>query len=249
MTNDNTCAGISQVYVKNIDTGEIVMASVDNQGNPGNGDSSGSGEGYRPGISSDGRYVAFHTYATNLVPDEYDSAGNVALHDLWTGTMTGLTIPGDNGTYFSSSSTPAISASGRHVVFYSESPLDTRFQDNSTNTTRGYFLHDRAVPLAPTLTYLVSGGSQITLHFTPPPSDPNGDNLPITSYQARCEGKKGAVGTATGSGSPITVTGLKGGTSYWCSVSAINSAGASSGSNAILRKGASIAPLLGILLD
>jgi hypothetical protein len=62
----------------------------------------------------------------------------------------------------------------------------------------------------------------VTVHFTPPTLT---GGSPITSYTVTAvPGDK----TATGAGSPITVSGLTNGTSYTFTVSATNGIGASS---------------------
>jgi hypothetical protein len=56
--------GYNQVYVKDTQTGILTMASVSPSGVLGDKDSCG---GERPALSYDGRYVAYPSYATNLV--------------------------------------------------------------------------------------------------------------------------------------------------------------------------------------
>lgn len=75
------------------------------------------------------------------------------------------------------------------------------------------------VPGAPIIGAATSGAQSATVSFTPPAFD---GGSPITGYAATCN--PGNV-TATGSGSPITITGLVNGTPYDCSVRASNSAG------------------------
>ena len=41
----------------------------------------GNGESYRPAISADGRYVAFESFATNLVGGDTNGAGDVFVRD------------------------------------------------------------------------------------------------------------------------------------------------------------------------
>ncbi len=73
-----------------------------------------------------------------------------------------------------------------------------------------------AVPDAPTALTAAAGNGSATLSF----AAPNDNGAPITSYVAQC----GAV-TGGGTGSPITISGLANGTSYSCSVAAVNSVG------------------------
>jgi mono/diheme cytochrome c family protein len=82
------------------------------------------------------------------------------------------------------------------------------------------------VPGAPTLNTATGGNNKITLAFTAPASDGGSS---ITSYTATCGGI-----TGTGSGSPVTVSGLTNGMSYSCSVTATNPVGTSVASNSMM---------------
>ncbi len=67
------------VFVYNRNTGKIRRVSVRSNGNQlENGDS------FEPSISASGRFVAFHSLATNLVSDDTNGTGDVFVHD-WQG--------------------------------------------------------------------------------------------------------------------------------------------------------------------
>ncbi|MBK9441773.1 MAG: fibronectin type III domain-containing protein [Comamonadaceae bacterium] len=105
-----------------------------------------------------------------------------------------------------------------------------------------------ALPGAPTLLRLTPGNGSMRIEFSPPAST---GEVPITSYTASCSGSGVSSRTATGTSSPITVTGLTNNVNYTCTVSATNSAGtgtASASASKVVRP-ASIAPILSILLD
>ncbi len=68
-------------------------------------------------ISADGRFVAFESQSTNLVPG-LDGGTHVFLHDLATSTTT-VVDTGPNGLADGDSSAPAISSDGRYVAFQS----------------------------------------------------------------------------------------------------------------------------------
>ncbi|ABW68919.1 TolB family protein [Desulfosudis oleivorans] len=73
----------------------------------------------RPSISYGGRYVAFESYATNLV-DGGSTGNQVFVYDRTTGDMV-IASAVDGGTAWgnSTSETPAISSDGRYVAFRS----------------------------------------------------------------------------------------------------------------------------------
>jgi hypothetical protein len=82
------------------------------------------------------------------------------------------------------------------------------------------------VPGAPTIGAATAGNTSASIAFTAPTS--NG-GAAITGYTVSCTGG-GATKTATGTASPVAVTGLVNGTAYACSVKAANSAGSSTAS-------------------
>jgi len=71
---------ILQVYLRDRQVGQTTQVSVDDEGNCANGSSFG------PLISGDGRYVAFSSAASNLVPGA--GSGGIFLHDRGTETVT-----------------------------------------------------------------------------------------------------------------------------------------------------------------
>jgi len=82
-------------------------------------------------------------------------------------------------------------------------------------------------PSVPTAITAVPGNAQATLAFSPPAND---GGSPILEYKAYClagstSGAKFTDLTATGSASPLTVTGLTNGTTYGCWVVARNAEG------------------------
>jgi hypothetical protein len=85
-----------------------------------------------------------------------------------------------------------------------------------------------SVPAAPTLNGATGGNASAVVSFTAPTMT---GNLAITGYTATCSAASG-IRTASGAGSPLTVTGLANGTQYACAVAATNLAGtgAASGS-------------------
>jgi Tol biopolymer transport system component len=79
---NNSCGGgpnnqgnCWDIFVHDLQTGRTSRASVDNEGNQGNDESVG------PYISADGRYVAFGSNASNLVPYDTNGVSDVFVHD------------------------------------------------------------------------------------------------------------------------------------------------------------------------
>lgn len=88
--------------------------SVDSSGGQGNGNS------HVPSLSSDGRYVAFHSLATNLVPGDTNGFVDVFVHDRMTGQTTRVSVDSGGGQSNKGSARCSISEDGRFVAFDSE---------------------------------------------------------------------------------------------------------------------------------
>ena len=64
------------IFVHDRQTGQTIRASVASDGSQSDGDSAGVT------ISADGRYVAFHSFASNLVSGDTNNCPDVFVHDL-----------------------------------------------------------------------------------------------------------------------------------------------------------------------
>ncbi len=106
----------SDIYVRNADAGfeRVSVATV--TGTEANGPS------FSPAITPDGRYVAFVSSATNLVPNDVNGVADVFVRDRETGTTTLVSV-GPGGVQADGESSdglpPSISADGRYVAFSS----------------------------------------------------------------------------------------------------------------------------------
>src|ERR1017187_5984734 len=107
------------IFVRDVVNGLTTLVSVSTNGTSGNGASRGSV------MTGDGRYVAFVSAATNLVPGDTNGIADVFVRDLQAGTtkLAGVgastnSNPPITGTV-SSSESPEITPDGRYVAFYS----------------------------------------------------------------------------------------------------------------------------------
>ena len=125
--------GVADVFVRDRLAGTTRRVSVGPSGQQAN-----DASGFRPTISANGRYVAFASFASNLVPGDVNGVGDVFVRDLVAGTTrlvsVGLGGPGDNGSF-----EPAISADGRHVAFSSAA---RNLVPGDTNEVADLFVHD-----------------------------------------------------------------------------------------------------------
>lgn len=130
--NDNNST--SDIFIHNSQTGQTNRISIASDGTEGNGDS------YYPSLSVDGRYVTFHSDASNLVANDTNNAIDVFVHDRQTGQTSRVSVTSEGVQGNSESSYPRISADGRYVGFVSYA---TNLIANDTNGVTDIFVHDR----------------------------------------------------------------------------------------------------------
>ncbi|MBF9234913.1 PD40 domain-containing protein [Microvirga sp. BT350] len=105
--------GKTDIFRKDLNTGEIIRVSTAVDGTQANGESVGIS------VSADGRYAVFESQATNLVAGGTNGKTHVFRKDLQTGEVTILSMSAD-GTQGSGNSFGAgISSDGRYVVISS----------------------------------------------------------------------------------------------------------------------------------
>ncbi len=126
--------GASDIFVHDMQTHLTRRVSVDSNGIQGNGHS------YRPVVSADGRYIAFDSDASNLVPGDTNGNTDVFVHDQQTGVTTRMSVRSDGWQGLGTSLSPSVSADGRYVAFHSSA---ANLAANDTNLANDIFLHDR----------------------------------------------------------------------------------------------------------
>jgi Tol biopolymer transport system component len=135
LVDNDTNKAVTDVFVHDRVTGQTSLISRHTNGTQGNGNSLGAS------ISADGRFVAYHSQATNLIEIDTNGRVDIFLHDRQTG-QTSLISRHTDGTQGNdgSSFNPSISADGRFVAFSSQAQ---NLIDNDTNNRDDIFIHDR----------------------------------------------------------------------------------------------------------
>jgi Tol biopolymer transport system component len=115
---------------------------------------------FRPALSADGRYVAFSSAASNLVPEKSKKRlpFNIYVHDQFGGSTELVSVAMDGMAATKGMSWyPAISADGRFVAF--DSAANNLVPEDTSNLGRDAFVHDRDTGLT-TLVSVASDGTQ-----------------------------------------------------------------------------------------
>ena len=148
------------VFVRDRQTGVTERVSVDSGGAETNG-------GYEPTISPDGRYVAFTSGASNLVPGDTNGAEDVFVHDRQTGVTERVSVDSAGGQGNGLSAGSAISADGDHLAFYSNA---SNLVPGDSNGATDVFVRDRLLPFwtaTPTDTPTLTPTNTPTPTYTP----------------------------------------------------------------------------------
>ncbi|MGA7731974.1 MAG: S-layer homology domain-containing protein [Chloroflexia bacterium] len=93
----------------------VSLADNEAQGNNASGI-----EGIRTGVSADGRFVAFYSFASNLVPGDTNGHPDVFLRDRQEGTTTLISRGYDGSPANGLSLDPSISADGNYIAYLSD---------------------------------------------------------------------------------------------------------------------------------
>ncbi|WP_327640601.1 hypothetical protein OHB24_20095 [Kribbella sp. NBC_00482] len=166
----NDTNGQRDIFVRDVVTGRTTLVSV------GPGGVQGNGESRQASISADGRFVAFDSFASNLVPGDSNDSPDVFRRDLRTGrtalVSVGLDSPADLGAVF-----PDISADGNHVAFESSS---SNLVPGDTNATQDIFVRNLRAGRTERVS-LTSAGLQSDLPSLEPAISGNGRIVAFTA--------------------------------------------------------------------
>ena len=124
----------SDIFVHDRETNTTSRVSIASDGTQGNNYC------YEPIISADGRYVAFASFATNLVSGDTNGASDVFVHDRETNTTRRISVASDGTQGNDYSRSPSISADGRYVAFYSNA---SNLVSGDTNGQSDIFVYDQ----------------------------------------------------------------------------------------------------------
>jgi hypothetical protein len=134
---DDDSNGESDVFVRDLTRGITTLASINDAGT-----ASGNSGSFDPRISADGRFVAFVSIASDLVPNDTNNTSDIFVRDLVTGVTTLISVnaagtaSGNGGSF-----ELQISADGRRVAF---SSMASDLVPNDTNGAADIFVRDLA---------------------------------------------------------------------------------------------------------
>jgi len=153
------------IFVHDLNTGITERVSIATAGTQGDDDA------FTLSLSSNGNYVAFRSYATNLVAGDTNDVIDVFVFDRNTDTTERVSVATAGTQANDESFSPAISSAGRFVAFRSDA---TNLVANDTNNNSDIFVRDRTLGVTQRVS-VASDGTQA-----------NGDSiLPAISSDGR----------------------------------------------------------------
>jgi cold shock CspA family protein len=127
--------GAADVFVHDRVTGTTERVSVNSSGVEGNAYSAVAA------VSADGRFVAFYSAASNLVPGDTNGTEDAFVHDRLTGGTERISVDSLGNESNAFSGIGAISENGQFVAFWS---IASNLVANDTNANWDVFVHDRS---------------------------------------------------------------------------------------------------------
>lgn len=168
--------GMPDIFLRDRSASTTVLISAGMDGQAGNGQS------FTPAVSDDGRYVAFQSFASNLVPADTNEAMDVFLRDMQTGETRRISVTetGEQGSEPSEYGFPSVSISGdgRYVAFsYQYLPVENQ----PTMFGPSVYLYDRQAGTIRWVSYgsmpsLSTNGSWLLFVTTEPLVPADGNN-------------------------------------------------------------------------
>ena len=163
ISSPNDTNGKSDMFLLDRQTSTIKCVSVASDGTLGN-DTSWN----RPALSADGRFIAFSSWASNLVEDDTNAVDDIFVHDQLLGTTepaSQLWIVAEANAH---SQYPDISADGRYVAFHSRA---SNLVPGDTNNESDIFVHDQVTGVTERVSVASNGAQASTFSFIPSISD------------------------------------------------------------------------------
>ncbi len=150
--------GFRDIFVRDRLTNTTTRVSVSSAGAQANDYS------FNPSISADGRFVAFMSYASNLVAGDTNNTSDIFLHDRVTGQTTRRSVSTTGTQANFASDTPFISADGRFITFISQA---TTLVPLANTSVPHIFVNERATGVTTLISVAFDGTLANGVHLDP----------------------------------------------------------------------------------
>lgn len=140
--------GFTDIFLRDRTTNTTRRINIGLNGAQANGNSS------NPTISSNGRYIAFRSEASNLVPGDTNNRADIFLYDINDSTMTRVSVARDGAQGNDSSDWPSLNNNGRFISFWSAA---SNLVPGDVNNTGDIFVHDRVTGVTTRVNIALNG--------------------------------------------------------------------------------------------
>ncbi|MHB8974090.1 MAG: SdrD B-like domain-containing protein [Pirellulaceae bacterium] len=156
---------------------------------------------YGSPISADGRYVAFYSYASNLVPSDTNGTDDIFVYDRQADTIERVSVAADGTQGNGKSGSPSISLDGRYVGFTS---LASNLIPGDTNGTYDNFVYDRQTDAIQRVSVATDGTQGNAESNYPPAFSGDGHYVAFTSAASNLvPGDTNGIGDIFVTGNPF----------------------------------------------
>ncbi len=156
--------GVADVFVYDALTQIVSRVSLTATGLQSNGGSA------QPSISADGRYIAFQSFASNLVDNDTNAVADVFVLDRTSGNLQRISVSTSGEQANGDSGTPSLSSDGRFVAFDSAAtnlaPGHVNHRSVVTSNHRDVFVYDRQANLLRNITSPELASTVVVNHVT-----------------------------------------------------------------------------------
>jgi len=162
----------THAYVRDVAAGTNALVSANAAGAEANADTCDVA------ISASGRFVAFSTAATNLLPEASNGLVHVYVLDLFTGLIQLVSHDADGDAGNGDSKRIAISPDGRFVAFTSRA---TNLVEEDENDSRDVFVYDRSLRMLERVS-VDSNGDETLFDADEPAISQDGNCVAFTAH-------------------------------------------------------------------
>jgi len=132
----NDTNGVRDIFLRDRLANVTTRVSVDSGGVEADNNSQ------NPAISSDGRFIAFSSDATNLIGTDINGFRDIFIHDRLAGTTSRVSVATSGTAGDNNSETPSVSSDGRFIAFASDA-ANLLGAGGDTNGFTDIFVRDR----------------------------------------------------------------------------------------------------------
>jgi len=131
--------GLADIFVFDTQTLNTTRVNVSSTGQEATNNNFSDGASGSPSISNDGRYIAYESYADNLVLNDTNNSADIFVFDTLSKQTTRVSVTGNGQQADSNSTSASISGDGRYITFESEA---TNLVPGDTNGLPDIFVFD-----------------------------------------------------------------------------------------------------------